>query len=140
MFAAALAVCLPAAGMAGGPGRAGGEPPALDGMDAVSLRDTGRTVPGDPGIVTEWRGRSWLFASETNRTVFEANPRAYAPALKGLCPVELLEGRRVPGDQSLAVVVGDQIYLPHDAAARDRLLRDPGIVPAAQARFRGLSR
>lgn len=132
--ALSLPLLLPAAGLAQGGGR------ALGGVDAVSLRDSGRPVAGNPSIVTEWRGSTWLFASEANRSAFEANPQVYAPALRGLCPVALSQGQRLAGDPKLAIVIQGKIYLPHDMAARTQLENDPGIAAAAAAQLRRLGR
>ena len=51
---------------------------ALNGMDPVSYETENAAVPGRADIVTFWRGQSWHFATEDNRTRFEANPRALA--------------------------------------------------------------
>lgn len=107
---------------------------ALGGMDAVSLRDTGRPVGGDPDISTHWKGQEWRFANEANRAIFEANPRAYAPAFGGHCPVALSGGERRPGHPDLFVVIEHTIYLTGSPAAR-RILHDnpaPVIKQAAQ--------
>lgn len=118
-----------------------GQPAALNGMDAVSLRDSGRAVGGRPNIVTHWRGAVWHFTNEANRQAFESNPRAYAPALSGFCAVALAEGRKVKGDPAQFVIVDQRLFLTRDAAARARLQADPqGIVARAVASWKRLGR
>lgn len=98
---------------------------ALDGMDPVSYGHEGAAVPGRSDIVTMWRGMTWHFASEQNRNLFEANPRAYAPGLGGLCVVALSEGRSEPGNPRYFAVIGQRTYLLRSEEARRRLLADP---------------
>lgn len=113
-----LAVALPAAA----------QDWALNGFDPVGYFVQGRAVPGEPDIVTRWRGKSWHFASEENRLMFEANPRAYAPGFGGYCPVALSEGVRESGDPRQFVIIGQRIYLLRSAAAARQLMADPRTV------------
>lgn len=133
----ALALAAVLAAAAGG--ASAGE--ALNGFDAVSLVDSGRTVPGRRDIATHWRGSEWLFANEANRAAFEADPRSYAPALGGNCAVALAEGRKERGDPGLFVVVQGRIYLARNRAAHDVLSADPqGVVARATAIWKQLGR
>src|SRR5690606_6525044 len=107
---------------------------ALDGMDPVSYGMENAAVPGRNDLVTVWRGQAWHFASEHNRNLFEANPKAYAPGLGGLCVVALSEGRSEPGNPRYFVVIGQRTYLVRSERARERLLADPqGILMRAKA-------
>ncbi|CAM3257029.1 hypothetical protein SAMN04488021_11753 [Paracoccus aminovorans] len=98
---------------------------ALDGMDPVSYGAENAAVPGRSDLVTLWRGKSWHFATEQNRNLFEANPMAYAPGLGGLCVVALSEGRSEPGNPRYFVVIGQRTYFLRSESARQRLLADP---------------
>lgn len=114
---------------------------ALGGLDAVSLRDAGRVVGGEPSISTHWKGNEWRFANEANRAMFEANPRFYAPGLGGNCPVAMAEGERRPGLPELFVVVGKTLYLTSSPDARERLRQDPeGIIKRATRQWKQLGR
>ncbi|MRX51478.1 YHS domain-containing protein [Paracoccus sp. S-4012] len=99
---------------------------ALDGMDVVAYRTQGQAVPGRSDIRTEWAGQDWHFASEENRAAFEANPRDYAPGLRGLCPKMLaVDHQAVRGDPRYFVIVGQRLYLLSSPAARDAFMADP---------------
>lgn len=114
---------------------------ALGGMDAVSLRDAGRVVGGEPSISTHWKGHEWRFANEANRAAFEANPRVYAPGFGGNCPVALSEGERRPGKPDLFVVVEKTLYLTSSPDARQQLRADPhGVLKRAASQWKRLSR
>lgn len=109
---------------------------ALEGIDPVAYSRIGQAVAGRNDIVTHWRGRSWHFASEENRALFEANPRAYAPGLDGLCVVALAEGRAEPGNPRYFVVIGQRTYLLRSEQARERLRQNPQhILMEAKARW-----
>lgn len=114
---------------------------ALGGMDAVAYRSQGDAVPGETDISTQWAGKEWHFASEENRAAFEANPRAFAPGLNGLCPVALAEGRVVEGNPRYFAVVGQRLYLLESEPSRRQFTRDPREwLMRAKAAFVKLSR
>lgn len=98
---------------------------AMDGFDAVGLWQNGRPVPGRGDIATMWKGKVWHFASEENRSRFESDPRSFAPAFGGLCPVALAKGRRVPGDPRHFVVIADRLYLLRSDRSAQELRRTP---------------
>ena len=101
---------------------------AIDGFDAVDFLERGRPVPGRGDIATMWKGQVWHFATEENRNRFEADPRSFAPAFDGLCPVALSKGRRVRGDPRHFVVIGNRLYLLGSPGAVQELRRDPKTV------------
>lgn len=103
---------------------------ALDGMDPVSYARDGAAVPGRSDIVTMWRGKAWHFATEHNRNMFEADPKAYAPGLGGFCVVALSEGRSEPGNPRFFAVIGQRTYLMRSERARARFMADPQQVLA----------
>lgn len=97
---------------------------ALEGYDAVAYLN-GRAMPGRSEIATMWQGQLWHFASEANRDRFEANPKAYVPAFDGLCPVSLLDGRKVAGDPRHFAIIGNRLYLLRSDSAEQRLWKAP---------------
>lgn len=113
------------------PGRA--QDFALGGFDPVVLFSEDRAVAGKADLVTMWHGQLWHFVSETNRAAFEANPRAFAPGLGGMCPVALAEGRSEPGRPDQFVVIGSRLYLLRSDDAREKILADPrGVLMQAK--------
>ena len=98
---------------------------ALGGFDPVAYVTQERAVPGRSDIVTNWRGREYHFASEANRALFEANPRAYTPGFDGLCVVALTEGRSEPGDPRQFVTIGQRVYFVGTEGRRRELLSHP---------------
>ena len=98
---------------------------ALGGFDPVAYVVEEQAVPGRSDIVTNWRGREYHFASEANRALFEANPRAYTPGFDGLCVVALTEGRSEPGDPRQFVTIGQRVYFVGSEGRRAELLSHP---------------
>lgn len=107
---------------------------ALEGIDPVAYSQQGQAVAGRSDIATEWHGELWYFATEENRDAFEANPKAYAPGLDGLCVVALSEGRAEPGNPRHFIVIGQRTYFARSDEARQKLLQDPqGVLQQANA-------
>jgi YHS domain-containing protein len=98
---------------------------AIDGFDAVGFLESGRPIPGRGDISTLWKGKVWHFATEENRNRFEADPRSFAPAFGGLCPVALSEGRRVAGDPRDFVIIENRLYLVGSNRAVRKLQQAP---------------
>ena len=98
---------------------------AIDGFDAVGFLESGRPIPGRGDISTLWKGKVWHFATEENRNRFEADPRSFAPAFGGLCPVALSEGRRVAGDPHHFVIIENRLYLVGSNRAVRKLQQAP---------------
>jgi YHS domain-containing protein len=98
---------------------------ALGGYDPVSYFQTHQPRAGRSEISTMWRGEIWHFATEENRSRFEADPRSYTPVFGGLCPVALSEGRMKAGDPRYFVMIGKRLYLLSSSAAEERLMAEP---------------
>ncbi len=113
---------------------------ALDGMDPVSFFERGAPVPGRSDLVTKWRGDLWHFSSERHRAMFEANPKAYAPAFDGICPVSLYDGHPEAGDPRYFVVYKERLYLLDSAQSRARFVAAPDdVLATAQRNFSQLA-
>lgn len=100
---------------------------AVGGYDPVGFV-SGRAAPGRSDISTLWKGQFWHFVSEDNRARFESDPRQFAPAFDGLCPVSLAEGKELRGDPRFFAVIGDKLYLTRSNANLHRLKRAPGEI------------
>ena len=98
---------------------------AIDGFDPVGFLESGRPIPGRGDISTLWKGKVWHFATEENRSRFEADPRSFAPAFGGLCPVALSEGRRMAGNPRHFVIIENRLYLVGSSRAVRKLQQAP---------------
>lgn len=100
----------------------------MDGRDPVGYFSDGRAMAGRVDIATMWKGYVWHFVSEDNRARFEADPRRFAPAFNGFCPVNLADGRLVEGNPEIFAVIGQRLYLLRSDAARSQLMDQPAEV------------
>jgi len=103
-----------AAPAAGGPSAAvpAGMPLGLEGYCPVTLKDKAAWVEGRTQYGACHRGRTYLFAGESEQRTFLANPDLYAPALSGDDPVMAFDaGRQVPGQRQYGVTYQARVYL-----------------------------
>ncbi len=57
----------------------------LQGHDAVAYFKQNDAVRGDPAIKLDYKGVTWRFASEANKTEFQRAPDKYMPQFGGFC-------------------------------------------------------
>lgn len=85
---------------------------AISGYDTVAFHTHKKPLRGDPKWSYVYAGAKWLFATEENLRLFEANPERYAPAWGGHCawavPRNSLSRKRLSGD--FAIIDG-RLYL-----------------------------
>jgi len=65
---------------------------AISGLDTVAFFTQGKPVKGVRSLAYEWKGATWLFASDSDRRLFIAHPDRYAPQWGGYCAVGIEEG------------------------------------------------
>ena len=84
---------------------------AIDGYDPVSYFVSDRPVPGNPALSSTQDGATYYFASEENKTKFDADPAAYIPQYGGFCAVAVSEGKTFPVDAETYKVTDNKLYL-----------------------------
>jgi YHS domain-containing protein len=70
---------------------------ALSGFDPVSYF-TGKPAKGLSALSANHGGAIYLFASDTNRKAFQANPAKFLPAYGGWCAYAMADGKKVEVD------------------------------------------
>lgn len=113
MFARMLLVTglIPVVALAQG---SGSEKPetALDGYCPVSIVKMDKLVKGDPAYASVYDGKKYLFPSAEQKTMFDENPAAFAPAMGGDCVVCKVEMKKeVPGKLEIHLVHNGRLYL-----------------------------
>lgn len=100
--------------------------PALEGYCPVSVLEMRKWGKGDPALRAVYDGRTYVFADEKGKAMFEANPAKYVPALGGDCVVALVTmGKRVPGDIRYSSIHDGRLFLFANQEARQMFLADP---------------
>lgn len=113
-------------------------PLALEGYCPVSILEMRKWVKGDPTLQIVYDGRTYLFANEKGKKMFEANPAKYIPALGGDCVVALVKmGKRVPGDIRRTSVHDGRLFLFSNQEAKQMFLADPATYANADLALGG---
>lgn len=112
---------------------------AILGYDPVAYFTAGRPVKGDPAFAFEWMGAKWLFASQSHRDLFRADPAKYAPQYGGYCAYGVSQGHLVGIEADKFKVIGGKLYLNYDADVQATWLEDPArYIGQADAKFETL--
>ena len=105
----------------------GSMPLGLEGFCPVTLLEKGAWTEGRPQWGARHRGRTYLFAGQTEQQAFLANPDRYAPALSGDDPVLAFEsGTCMPGQRRFGVTYQSRMYLFSSPETRAAFAADPG--------------
>ena len=111
--------------------------PALSGDSVVSLKDTGRRVPGDVRHGSLHNGRVYLFANAKEKEMFTKNVAAYANidlALGGHCAVCQIDlGRNVLGNPKYTEIYNGKRYLFPNAKQMKAFRANPRKYSAASS-------
>jgi YHS domain-containing protein len=92
---------------------------ALKGFDTVAYFAAENAVKGDAKYEYVWNGAKWLFSSEENMKMFQANPEAYAPQFGGYCSYAVSEGYTADTDPEAWKVVDGKLYLNYNHKVRE---------------------
>ena len=91
---------------------------AAGGADVVaylSLDPGAEAVVGVESHSAQWRGATWLFASEPNLVAFRADPERYAPQYGGYCAWAMARDDLATIDRDQWSVVDDKLYLNYNS-------------------------
>lgn len=85
---------------------------ALNGYCPVCIVKSDKLVKGDPAYSSVYDGKKYLFPSGEQKTMFDENPAAFAPAMGGDCVVCKVEMKKdVPGKPEVHLVHDGRLYL-----------------------------
>ena len=110
--------------------------PAVQGYDVVTYQNAKRPVRGNGNYTANHDGAVYLFSSQANLDIFEANPDKYVPAYGGYCAFGVSVGKKFIGDPEVWRVVDGTTYLDLDTGIQDQWLKDvPGRIQSANAQW-----
>ncbi len=84
---------------------------AIKGYDTVAYFTEGSAVMGDKQFAHSWEDATWRFANASNRDLFTANPKRYAPQYGGYCALGLAAGEYADIDPDSWTIVDGKLYL-----------------------------
>ena len=101
-------------------------PLGMEGYCPVTLAEKGQWVEGRAQWGARHRGRTYLFAGESQQRAFLTEPDRYAPALSGDDPVVAFDGgKSVPGQRRYGVTYQSRIYLFSSPETRTTFSSNP---------------
>lgn len=113
-------------------------PLALDGYCPVSILQMKKWVKGNPAHKSVYDGKTYLFANEQGKRMFDADPAKYVPALGGDCVVALVKmGKRAPGNLRHAAFHDNRLFLFSSQDAQKMFLAQPAAYANADLALNG---
>jgi YHS domain-containing protein len=110
--------------------------PAVQGYDVVTYQNAKRPVRGNGNYTANHDGAVYLFSSQDNLEVFQANPEKYAPAYGGYCAYGVSVGKKFIGDPEVWRVIDGKTYLNLDSGIQNEWLKDvPGRIKTADSKW-----
>lgn len=98
---------------------------AMDGFDVVAYHTAGAPAKGNASHSLEYKGKTWLFSSAANASVFAADPAKYEPQHNGWCSYAVSEGYGAEVDFVNGWTVLDgKLYLNWDEETRDAFVAE----------------
>lgn len=97
---------------------------AIQGYDPVAFFTEAKPVMGDPKIRSSHGGAVYVFASDANRAMFEANPAKYEPEFGGWCAYAASINALSPIDPTYWEIVDGRLLLQHNQKAWDLWHKD----------------
>ena len=109
---------------------------AIRGFDPVGYFRQGRPVKGEPAFASEHVGFTFWHETDETRSVFESDPKKYAPQFGGYCAFAMSEGAiattqpdawtvsDVATVPSTFEVHGELLYLNYSQQVREKWLPD----------------
>ena len=105
---------------------------ALRGHDAVAYFKDGKPVKGAAEHKAEYKGSTFLFATQANRDAFAADPARYAPQYGGYCAFGVSGGYKAATDPAAFTVVDGKLYLNYNRDVQKQWSADvPGFIARA---------
>ncbi len=111
----------------------------LDGFDPVSFFQSEKPINGSPTIRAQHAGATYLFASETSKRTFLADPERFVPQYGGFCSYGVSINVLLPVDITTAQVRNGKLYLNVNADILKKFNADfEGSVSRANTNWPGL--
>ena len=96
----------------------------LQGYDPVGYFTQNRPVKGDPKFQTTYNGVKYLFASQQDKNLFDANPSKYEPQFGGYCAYAVSRNHTAPIQVGAFAIVNGRLLLQYDESVREKFNKD----------------
>ena len=98
---------------------------ALQGYDPVAYFTQNKAVKGDKTIVSNYHGATYRFASQDNKSAFDADPVKYEPQFGGFCGYAVSEGHTASIDAEAFVIMDGRLILQYSRKVLGMWNEDP---------------
>ena len=99
---------------------------AMGGNCPVCLVKTDKVVLGKAEYASAYDGQRYLFPGPEQKTMFDADPASFAPAMRGNCSVCKVEmGKEVPGTADFYLTYNGRLYLFASAKQQQMFQSNP---------------
>ena len=99
---------------------------AIDGYDPVAYHIRGKELKGDPEHSIVWNGVIWQFDSADNKTLFQADPKRYAPKFGGYCAIAISKGVTAKVNPKIWHIENSKLFLFFNEDARNDFINKIG--------------
>lgn len=104
----------------------------VGGYDLVSYHTGEKPLRGNGNHVVVHDGATYLFASESNKETFVADPDKYLPGFGGYCAFGVSVGKKFIGDPDVWEIADGKLYLSLDNKIKSMWIQDvPGNLEKA---------
>jgi len=124
LFGLVAAPCVAVPALADQPWFFSRQAAVIGGYDVVSYFRDGRPLRGSWRNAVMWKGSTWQFASAEHRSLFEMNPKAYAPQYGGYCAYAVSRGYTASVEPEAWQIVDGKLYLCNSLSVRARWQND----------------
>lgn len=101
-----------------------GQEVAIKGYDTVAFFTESKALKGSGEFTSKWEDAIWHFASASNRDLFDANPKRYAPQYGGYCALGIAAGEFADIDPEAWTIVEGKLYFNYNKEFRDDVWRE----------------
>ena len=113
----------------------------LKGCDAVAFFKQGKPVKGNPAIESTYQGATYLFASASDKAVFDKHPAIYSPQYGGFCAYGVANGvlTDLEGPDAFTVYKGKLYFCGNQSALQSFKSNIDSNIALADTNWRQLS-
>ncbi len=143
LFKQLIAICIAALALACLPAQAQGarhNVVGAGGYDLTSYFTQEKPQRGNGHHVAVVDGVSYVFASDANKKMFEADPGKFLPQYGGYCAFGASMGRKFIADPDVYDIVDGKLYMNLDSKIRGLWSADiPGRIKAADTQWKAIA-
>ncbi len=114
---------------------------ALDGYCPVAYQAMNKALKGNPKYSSTYEGKTYQFAAEKAKVMFDKDPAKYLPKYDGYCATAMSMGKKLKSNPKLFTFYKDHTYLFSNKKAKMMFDKNPAMfVEKADKKFAALDK